>query len=612
MNFRYDINGLRAIAVIAVVLFHFNSTWVPGGFSGVDVFFVISGFLMTGIIFRGLENSHFSLLKFYLARASRIIPALTVLCLVLLVFGWFYLNPLDYKALGKHVYKSILFGSNHTYLKESGYFDVASKEKLLLHTWSLSVEWQFYIIYPFILMALKRFLPLEKLKQFIVAGTVLGFTFCVIFTIKWPDGAYYLLVSRAWEMMMGGVAFLYPWNVSEKKKKIAEVLGLLLILSSYIFVSSELPWPGHFALIPVLGAYLVIVSNQQTSFITNNIVFQYLGRWSYSIYLWHWPIVVFGYYFALSSWVWGGVALSIGLGFLSFKFIECYKFKKSSLLGMCVLLCIFGRIAYKADNIPRLFVPEKLTKVSFYNSQGSFTWDEHTKRSLLNFTSEKKKILIIGDSQAGDLLNILIKSGVDSDYEIVTRMTSTYCSLLYISDDDISNYVRGNIYIPKDTTFNSCLNEINNIWSRNVVEQADYIFIAMNIREPSIPFLQAGLEEISKNSEADISIFGMKSILAKGSGIIAFNYYYTPKDRDMELNEFATKYIHKETEIDNINISHIAKNSNVNYVDLGRILCRETSCEVLHNGNAIYYDFIHTTVDGAEFFGGQIRGFLSI
>lgn len=330
MNFRNDINGLRSIAVIAVVLFHFNPAWVPGGFAGVDVFFVISGFLMTGIIFRGLENDSFNLFKFYVARANRIIPALAVLCLVLLVFGWFYLTPLDYKALGKHVASSMGFLSNAIYWRESGYFDAASHEKWLLHTWSLSVEWQFYIIYPIVLVALKKFLSLENLKRLIVVGTVLGFVFSIFATMEWPIAAYYLLPTRAWEMMMGGVAFLYPWNISDAKKKVLEVVGLLLILISYAFVSSHTPWPGHFALVPVLGAYLMVIANQQSSVITNNKVFQCLGKWSYSIYLWHWPIVVFGYYFDVQMWALYGLPLSVLLGFISFKLVENFKFKAFS------------------------------------------------------------------------------------------------------------------------------------------------------------------------------------------------------------------------------------------------------------------------------------------
>lgn len=136
MKFRYDINGLRAIAVIAVVLYHFNPTLLPGGFVGVDVFFVISGFLMTGIIFSGLENNNLDLYKFYQARANRIVPPLTILCLFLLAFTFLQLSPLDYITIGKHISSSLLFFSNMIYWRESGYFDVSSYDKWLIHTWS--------------------------------------------------------------------------------------------------------------------------------------------------------------------------------------------------------------------------------------------------------------------------------------------------------------------------------------------------------------------------------------------------------------------------------------------------------------------------------------------
>ena len=292
MQFRKDINGLRAIAVIAVVLFHFNASWMPGGFAGVDVFFVISGFLMTGIIFRGIEQDNFSILKFYVARAKRIIPALAVLCLVLLVFGWFYLTPLDYRALGKHAGSSMGFLSNIIYWRESGYFDAASHEKWLLHTWSLSAEWQFYIIYPLVLIAMRKFMSLKAMKATVLVGTVLGFIFCVVATYKWPNPAYYLLPTRAWEMMIGGVAYLYPLKLAENRKKIFEWGGLALIILSYIFISKENLWPGYLALIPVFGAFLLIQAQRNDSIVTGNIIFQSLGKWSYSIYLWHWPITV--------------------------------------------------------------------------------------------------------------------------------------------------------------------------------------------------------------------------------------------------------------------------------------------------------------------------------
>jgi peptidoglycan/LPS O-acetylase OafA/YrhL len=197
-NFRFDINGLRAIAVIAVVLFHFNPTLVPGGFAGVDVFFVISGFLMTGIIFRGLKNNSFNVLKFYAARANRIIPALAVLCGVVLLFSYFFIGVLDQIDVHRHVNGSMWFFSNFIYWRESGYFDTDAHEKWLLHTWSLSVEWQFYILYPAALLALRRFFSLENLKRFVVVGAVLSFAISIIITMKFPNIAYYSLPTRAW------------------------------------------------------------------------------------------------------------------------------------------------------------------------------------------------------------------------------------------------------------------------------------------------------------------------------------------------------------------------------------------------------------------------------
>lgn len=328
MKFRKDINGLRAFAVIAVVLFHFNAAWMPGGFAGVDVFFVISGFLMTGIIFRGIEQENFSILKFYVARANRIIPALALLCLVLIVFGWFYLTPLEYKALGKHAASSIGFLSNFIYWTEAGYFDAASHEKWLLHTWSLSVEWQFYIIYPLILVAIRKFFSIKTMKVMLVMGTVLGFIFCVIASYKWPNPSYYLLPTRAWEMMIGGVAYLYPFTLQENRKKLVEWTGLALVVGSYFFISADNPWPGYLAIFPVVGSFLIIQAKRNDSIITGNVVFQKLGSWSYSIYLWHWPIVVIIYTFSLPDYyIYLGMALSILLGYLSYKYVEKIRFR---------------------------------------------------------------------------------------------------------------------------------------------------------------------------------------------------------------------------------------------------------------------------------------------
>jgi peptidoglycan/LPS O-acetylase OafA/YrhL len=341
MVFRNDINGLRAFAVISVVLFHFNADWMPGGFAGVDVFFVISGFLMTGIIFKGIESDSFSIIRFYIARANRIVPALALLCVVLLFFGWFQLTPLDYGSLGYHIVSSLSFTSNIIYWKEAGYFDVASHDKWLLHTWSLSVEWQFYIIYPLVLVGFKKIFSIEKVKTFVLVGTVVGFVFCVFATYKWPEASYFLLPTRAWEMMFGGIAYLYPISMDNAKKKAVERLGLALIIGSYFLISKDNYWPGYLALLPVLGTFLIISAQRDDSLITGNFFLQKIGMWSYSIYLWHWPLVVAIYYYSLSYvFVFFALFLSFFLGFLSHRYVERIKFELVVIRLLPILLLL--------------------------------------------------------------------------------------------------------------------------------------------------------------------------------------------------------------------------------------------------------------------------------
>ncbi len=323
MQLRTDIQGLRAYAVMAVMLYHFGVTGVGGGFIGVDVFFVISGFLMTSIIARGLERGHFSIVDFYLARARRILPALAIVCTSLLLLGWFWLSPSDYAVLGKHTGSAIGFFSNFTFMDEEGYFDAPSKAKWLLHTWSLSVEWQFYVLYPVLLAGVARFsrAPSAAIKRsvWILGGVSLAAS--AIVTPLASGFAFYMLPTRAWELVAGGLVYLYAPKL---RTRLAEPLGMALILISACFYNTLMPWPSVYALLPVLGAAMVIARAPQHSLLTGNPIAQALGRWSYSVYLWHWPIVVALGYFALKTplWIGAGIAGSVALGAVSYRLVE--------------------------------------------------------------------------------------------------------------------------------------------------------------------------------------------------------------------------------------------------------------------------------------------------
>lgn len=324
-GFRSDINGLRAIAVIAVVFYHFGVKGFSGGFAGVDIFFVISGFLMTGIIFRQTAVGKFSLIGFYLSRARRIIPALAVLCIALLAGGWFFLIPSDYKVLGKHAASSIGFLSNMVYWWENGYFDAASREKWLLHTWSLSVEWQFYMVYPLIIIAARKLFSFNATRILLVALAAGSFALCLYASTHYPNTAFYTLPARAWEMIVGGLVYLFPVQMKHPHKQSASAIGLIAIAASILYFTTADVWPGWLALIPVLGTALIISAAHQSSIITNNKIMDLVGEASYSIYLWHWPIVVLIGYYGLDSDTTTlalGIAASIFLGFSSLYLVE--------------------------------------------------------------------------------------------------------------------------------------------------------------------------------------------------------------------------------------------------------------------------------------------------
>jgi len=329
--FRNDINGLRALSVTLVVFFHLRTRGSGGGFIGVDIFLVISGFLMTTIIQGALDAGKFSLWEFLCARAARIWPALGTLVGTLLVLGAVLLPPSDLSHMADQAVWALAFWSNEYFLKAAGYATDSADGNWFLHTWSLSLEWQFYLLYPLALMAAARF-RLRKLAAALVAVLmVLSFGRYLHESASHPNDAFFSLAARAWEPLAGGlIAWLARDRVAAWLRALASYSGVALILVDALWLGYRHADPvglGAASVVPVVGALLIIGSACPNNRILANPFMQTIGRWSYSIYLWHWPLVVICAMdavlerFALlgSAFVLAGSGL---LGWASYRFIE--------------------------------------------------------------------------------------------------------------------------------------------------------------------------------------------------------------------------------------------------------------------------------------------------
>ncbi|WP_262757980.1 acyltransferase family protein [Acinetobacter gyllenbergii] len=431
-SFRYDINGLRAYAVILVILFHFGILGFSGGFIGVDIFFVISGFLMTKIIIDKTQKNSFSLIDFYLARGIRILPALLFLTLVIALIGWFILIPEEYRDYAKHAFSSINFLSNFVYYKEAGdYFTLDTHNKILLHTWSLSVEWQFYIILPIILIFFSKISKnKEILNLLIIISFIISLILSYIITQKNQMFSFYMIPTRAWEMLAGGIVYLNfsKLNLSKTNKYVIEILGFSLIITSLVLFRPTTSWPSINAILPVLGTMLILISNNQESLFTKPQILQFFGNSSYSIYLWHWPIVFFLSYLSINtpSGTIVAILLSVLLGWLSYHFVETPTRKKlsnlSTLKSYSILILVITTLSiiyiyiYKNEGFPNRASPKYIERTKyikypfpesgwcFYSVDNIQSLSVGPKGLQCHIGSTKKtakSILLFGDSYAG-------------------------------------------------------------------------------------------------------------------------------------------------------------------------------------------------------------------
>jgi len=617
-QFRYDINGLRAYAVGLVVLFHFQIFGFSAGFIGVDVFFVISGYLMSKIIIDQLLQDRLSIWNFYLARGIRILPALLALTSVVSIIGWFLLIPEDYKNYGKHAASSITFLSNIVYWRESSdYFSAAAHDKILLHTWSLSVEWQFYIILPIILLIIGK---IKKSRNILNLAILVGFIISLFLSYKVSQSsqttAFYMIPTRAWEMLAGGLVYAYlsQISLSEYLKKAIEFLGFGLILASLIIFKTDTLWPSINAVIPVIGSMLILMANCNDSILTKPKIFQWTGDASYSIYLWHWPIVFFiGYLGYKDNYmvIVFGIILSLLLGWLSFKFIETptrkYLSKITVLKSYIVLLSITGFLTavfvliFIKNGIPQRASPSYLHKTEqvvmplpnngwcFYSVDSISYLPIGEKGTLCKIgasSNAKHSALLFGDSFAGH--NIPFWDAIGKKLDTQVRAVTTNWCYPGISEDYTG--------AKSSRAFEQC--KFNRKYLANNMDKYDYLIFAGHWQQVKEKGQLDNFDQLlAEANKLNIPVVVMASPYSFNKNI--GNEYKRAMwlDHDFKLEAYVDDEFDLSTAASNQAVSNIAKKySNVVFLDRKYLY----SNDHLANGYPYSLDGGHISILGSK------------
>jgi len=418
LKYRPDIDGLRAIAVLAVVLYHASPKWLRGGFVGVDIFFVISGYLISTIIFGSLGGRGFSYAEFYARRIRRIFPSLVLVLAATLGFGWYVLLSDEFRQLGRHILGSAGFVQNLVLLREAGYFDTAAESKPLLHLWSLAVEEQFYIFWP-MLLGLAWARSGRSVLTWMVVAVGLSFALNIGLVYRYPDAAFYLPFTRVWELAAGAIlAYLglrrQPHH-SGRSREWQSVAGLVLIVLGLLVIHRGKAFPGFWAVLPVLGACLCIAAGPG-AWLNRHVLgsrpFVWFGLISYPLYLWHWPLLAYarvlqGEGDPSRAIRFGAVAASVLLAWLSYRFVERPLRRREGApvvagLSMAMaVLALFGAAAATRLLVPRNDAPS-LQVIASAGSDWAYPDGmqpvQVNGQTLYRIGDGPGKVLLVGDS----------------------------------------------------------------------------------------------------------------------------------------------------------------------------------------------------------------------
>lgn len=632
--YRSDIDALRGLAVALVVIYHAFPSMLPGGFIGVDVFFVISGYLITLIILKSLQKKDFSLRVFYSRRIRRLFPSLITVLAFVLVIGWLILYPSEYKQLGNHVSKSVVFILNYTLMGEVGYFDVESHYKPLLHLWTLSVEEQYYLFWPLILLLLIR-LGLKPLYVFAMVFVISLVANIYLFQLD-PGAAYYNTFSRVWQLASGSLLAAILINKPLKANRVMFFSGIAVIVMSAVTINGEMSYPGFLMIFPVAGAVMVIFANVQLPVYMG---FLKLGIISYPLYLWHWVLLSFIYIYLGKDPDYGVLILvlviSIFFSYFTYRYIERLRYIETATPYMIFVLILIGLAGVYIDKTNGL--PERSQMKYFMESGLQFKRTPARDESCVKYVNSilnkdpdfnycrtknidsERLIAVIGDSHAHAVFPGVAGIARKNGYGTVL-MANSSCPPL-----------KGFMWGTKDKQVEECQVKIGQIIK--ILEKdkriARVIFLTRgpvyihgevkgNFTEDSVA---RSLEKIKQKSLTYDSYFrGFRRTVAELSYIphITNIYYmfenpeldFIPKEvipRPFDFFGISTNrsYVERSLYVKRMFLYREGfkkiKYNKLVYLDPANKMCSNTKCYSFINSNFLYADDDHFSIYGARF-----------
>ncbi len=608
----FEIEFLRTISILLVILFHFDLLNFNGGFVGVDVFFVISGYLITSII---LKEKSFSFLNFYLKRLRRLLPIILLVTSLSLIISLFLFSPVHFIRLIDSSLSAIFGLSNFFFWSEYGYFDFNKNFKPLLHTWSLSVELQFYLMWPMLIFFLKKYnrktiisvllilLLLSLISSFLYSGRSSSF--------------FYFPGFRIYEFSLGGIIYFYNNNLSQKYCNILFCLGIFLIFYSALSFDGSYSYPGIYALFPCLGAAAIILSknkNEYINYIKNNFITRYISKISYTIYMIHWPILIFFSYQKMDNLIFlEKVILIIVIFFISslaFKFVEQpFRYNNKNKINFNILLLIFFLLISIITLFLKFYVKSEdnyLLKRSYYKNisinQVYLGRDKKNKiedsifKRNINYNNDikklntVKKILVLGDSHAFDFFLALetikeYKKEYHFNYKVFDYL---YCFKIKNYKDELLNHIKYKILKRK----NSCAIALNYA-NFDMLVNIDKLIIANRWKK------NIDIENLIKFFKK----FN-KEIIIIGNGQ---RFYDVPTlffKKDKKINLYA-KNLNTKLPSENNEIKEIALSEKSKFFDKSSLNC-DPKCIVFNNNTILYSDKDHWAYHGLEYFGNKI------